>query len=555
MVSKRGPFFVDLVLVAIILWVLLPTSLGSVANRIGIDHHPISFFIGPALYSFGKHLIPNVDYFTQYGTGIGALFFYFLGDTPFETYKAVVLFTVVGTGVFLVSFYVLARWLLDSRAWGFFLTVTALIMNFYGPRPMRAPSGWPIRYPLLGLFVLCFLIHCRTASGPLKHATCLLLAVIAGLSLFWCTEIGTYMILVGSFCLWFAGQNRSHALLTATEFIIASIAVFIGIAVIVFGPGVLSSAFLAGMWRPATLYGAGFGAVTANWLSPPEFLFNILAPICLVATVIWTISSSNIHGERSTGWEKQHILLMVALLGLLQLVKYWNMALAAVWLSNAYFPLLILAFWLRAGINEVAGSSASDCSVQVFARRGLPLIPLGIAVLYLIAFDDPRYPFRYGISMYKRYPSGVVSFIGRLDSHQTVQPEEPFRDVGIADSDVALIDERVPAGDRAYVYSTRDWAYLLRAKRAPGFPFIPSTVTPLKEQGERWPPLANAKYLFVDFGKHIWGDMPGENNDELAAFLDRAIEEDFVLDGVGKDLKAYRRVNTSGKTALPDKGL
>lgn len=554
MISKRGPFVVDLILVAIILWVLLPTSLGSVANRIGIDHHPISFFIGPALYSFGKHLIPNVDYFTQYGTGIGAVFFYFLHDAPFGTYKAVVLFTVAGTGFFLVSFYILARWLLDSRAWGFFLTVTALIMNFYGPRPMRAPSGWPIRYPLLGLFVLCFLIHCRTASGPFKHATCLLLAVIAGLSLFWSTEIGTYMILVGSFCLWFAAHNRWPALLTATGFVAASIAVFIGISVIMVGPGVLTNAFLAGMWRPATLYGGGFGAVTANWLSPPEFLFNVLVPICLVATVVWAISSSDIR-EANTGQEKQHILLMVALLGLLQLVKYWNMALAAVWFSNGYFPLLILAFWLKAGIKKVAGSSALDGSIKIFARRRLPFIPLAIAVFYIIAFDDPRYPFRYGINMYKRYPSGVVSFVARLDSHQTLQPEQPFPDVGINDSDVALIDERVPAGDRAYVYSTRDWAYLLKAKRAPGFPFIPSTVTPLKDQGDRWPPLAKAEYLFVDVGRHIWGDLPGENNDELASFLNRAIEEDFVLDGVGKDLKAYRRVNTGGKLGLSGKGL
>ena len=122
----------DLVAVMIILMMLFPYSLDLLVDQIGVDPHPISYFIGPALYTYGKNLIPNVDYFTQYGIGIGALFSYFLTESAPKVFKAAVLITLLGTTFFIVTFYLLARWVLESKVWALCLSLVALIMNFIG---------------------------------------------------------------------------------------------------------------------------------------------------------------------------------------------------------------------------------------------------------------------------------------------------------------------------------------------------------------------------------------------------------------------------------------
>src|ERR1700674_4496317 len=104
----------DLLAITVLLCLLIPTSLTAVAKGIGIDPHPIGFFIGPALYSYGNALIPNIDYFVQYGIGPGALFRYFLSDSVLDVFRASVLITLLGTAFFVATYYFLAKLTLQS---------------------------------------------------------------------------------------------------------------------------------------------------------------------------------------------------------------------------------------------------------------------------------------------------------------------------------------------------------------------------------------------------------------------------------------------------------
>jgi len=514
---KMKSIFADIGAFASILLVLIPISLETVANQVGANPHPLSFFIGPALYSYGAGLIPNVDYFSQYGTGVGALFSYFLNNSPMEVFKASILITVSGTVFFALTFYLLAKWVLDSRVWAFFLTLIALILNFSSVAPFTSPSLWPIRYPFLALFCLLFIVFCKTPVISLKKIIFILLGLVAGISLFWSTEIGISIILPGAFCIWFNTRSPMRAVLAVLMFFAVTGLAFIGLSVFAFGTGVLHINFIMGIFKPAIMYGSGFGAFPVNWLSPAEFLFNVLIPVVLVTTVIWGISSKPLVHE------KQPVLLLIAFIALMQLTKFWNMSLATVWLSNSYLPLLIFMFWLRTAINN---------SHMLFIRNGLSLMVLSVGIIYIFSFNDPRMPSIFGVKSYQKYPSVLMGL--HKNSFKIPPTTMNFSVAEVAHQDVMLIQKWVLPGERAYIYSSRDWVYLLRAQRAPGFPFIPSTMTPLKEQGEK--PLSAAKIIFFEKGEQLWG-----NNVEMATSIQQRLRAEFVLVATGIHLDVYQQ--------------
>lgn len=503
---------------SLILALLLPTSLTSVAMQIGIDQHPLSFLIGPALYSYGTNLIPNIDYFTQYGTGLGYIFHFFLNDSPIKSYEHVVMFTLTGTIFFAVTYYLCAKLILNSRIWAIFLTTTTLMMNYFGPAPMRGPSCWPIRYPFLALFCLTYFYYSRSTSSEKQSLLILVLGILAGVSMFWITEIGVYMILAGGFCLWINAHNYRSKLQRSIAYAVVSLSTFQLLCLFAFGPQTFTLTFIIALFKPAFLYGAGFGYWPANWLSSNEFIFNVLCPIILATTVIWSVSS-----------DKRNPLLLIAILGLLQLSKYWNMSLIAVWFSNSYLPLLVLCFWLRTGINSIKSQS-----VAYLATFTLCII----AILYASAFRDARMDFEYGFRMYQYYPSYLMKLLGIQTKYKP--PVLEFSKLNISDKDVLLIQQHSLPGEQVFVYSSRDWAYLLRAKRAPGFPFTPATETPLLEQGERWQPFLNANIIFYDTDTALWN-----GNHLFKDFVQEKIKSEYIEIANGDHIKVYKRKQTT----------
>jgi hypothetical protein len=533
----------DVLAVSLLLMILIPTSVADVAKGIGINPHPISFFIGPALYSYGAQLVPNIDYMSQYGVGLAVVFQYFLSDSIAEAFTASVLVTLLGTAFFVATFYFLAKWTLESGGWAFFVTLIALILNFFGPFPFGAPSAWPVRYPLLPLFCLLFIVYCRASLIADEGADWrrivipLLLGLLAGVSVFWLTEIGLYMIAIGAFCVWHVTAGHVRAAGVALIYVGMSIATFMVLSAVAFGAGVLSVAFIKGLFTPAVVYGSGFGAWPINWLAPYEYFTNVLIPLVLVATTIWAISTSASEPpSHKDEHEKRHLLLMLSLLGLAMISKYLNMSLSAVWFSNAYYPLLVFALWLRLAIRQVAGPLGVTSRRQPLFVQVASACVLGVGAIYVWTFEDQRMNTQFGIQAYALYPS-VIRQTGYPKTTMPIARPMDFALADVADQDVALIQKLVAPKQPVYIYSSRDWVYAMRAQRAPGLPFIPSSMSLLKNEAEQ--ALSHANVVFMDTSKPLWEP----DNTELREYLRHLLASEFQEEQRGVDLVAYRRLN------------
>ncbi len=524
-------YFFDVFVLTSILLLMLPFSLEAVVQQIGIDPHPLSFFIGPALYSYADGLIPNLDYFTQYGTGLGKVFFYFLNSSVEQTYQRAILFVILGTVFFGFTYYLLCQKVLESRIWAYGLVMITLLMNFFGPAPLRGPSCWPIRYPFLALFCFIFFSFCQN-KGKVKKALFFFLSVVSGISFFWNTEIGLYTLIIGSFCVWHHFGFRLQLFIWALSFFLLSFFTFTLVCWLAFGTGIFSYFFAIALFKPALLYASGFGFWPVNWLSPWEYLFNVIVPILLSMTVI-SMFSANTYTATENRIENSSLLLLIALLASAQLLKYWNMGLAAVWVSNSYLPLLILVYWIKKGVTLLRLQPTRSRISRVILN-GLPVVVLLLGLCYATLFRDERMDFQYGTRMYAYYPSLLMKMVGYTPA--TLPPTIPFSALDITANDINLIVKYVPQGKQAYIYSSRDWAYALLAKRAPGFPVIPVTETPLLEQGQGWQPFFKTNIVFLDIGPKLWN-----GNAALYDFILKTLQSDFVLEEKGEHLNVYRR--------------
>jgi hypothetical protein len=89
------------------------------------------------------------------------------------------------------------------------------------------------------------------------------------------------------------------------------------------------------------------------------------------------------------------------------------------------------------------------------------------------------------------------------------------------------------------MYHSSDWAYLIDANRPPSMAFLPSWAIFTKRQlDESWKRMGAAEYWFVPKGPD---GKPGISHPDVAALVLPALEKDFVLDGVGDRLMAWKR--------------
>jgi hypothetical protein len=98
-----SPFVAGAVCILIVAAFVIPLDATSIAAFIGFDMHMASFMIGPATYSFGKNLIPGIDYFTQYSVGTPWFFSFFLAPTATATMVSAVWFVVAEILIFQLS--------------------------------------------------------------------------------------------------------------------------------------------------------------------------------------------------------------------------------------------------------------------------------------------------------------------------------------------------------------------------------------------------------------------------------------------------------------------
>jgi hypothetical protein len=555
--SKRWSY---LVILAVMTLVLVPSSFEAVAARIGLNIHPVSFLIGPALYSLGNGLLPGLDYYTQYSIGVPWLFHFVMGQSAEHAVLVYVVIVIVATWLFYAHLILLLQWL--YRSWIAAATVAfiPLILGFHYPSnfpaPYFAPSSSILRYPLL---TICAMLTGYWAEAPARPARLASIAAVTGLSIFLETESGIVMMVAAPMAIFLTHPWRSYIILPVITFVAISLAVFAAILFVAFGSVTFQFEFIRRLFDGVILYGtSGFGAWPANWtLGEWNWLYHLVAPGASLATIAVIARTGNLHFFDK---KRMAVLGFLAVSGLMLLAKYGNMSLDAVWQMSSIGPFSVLGWWCIALIRRidpnmvVRGSYVGfprdmpQTTLRGWRRRTYPLrsvVAAGmiiLAVAFVFSPSESRNPGRYGLRAWANFPSLLKWPFSRPKGcvRMDCVPNLP------AASDVELIASRTqPHEQVAIVLDLYDWAYLLAAHRAPLMFFLPSadifTRVQLEESLRR---INNVNYLFVPKGSN------GQPDIWLADFSNAVgplLGTRFQKDGEGERLVAWKRVTGQDK--------
>ena len=446
---------------------LFPLDVETVTARIGYNPHPVSFYIAPALFLLRRGLIPGVDFFPQYGIGIGYLFSFFLRPTAGATMANVVLVTATLSCLYFASALWVLRRLYDSRVYAFVVVFVALLLNFHTaitPRGiMLDPSAWPARYPFLFLLIWLF---ARAVDSRQQVIDLGLAGMAAGLCLFWNTETGLYAIASALLATLLLGGGARIALRNLLATAVGAVVAFFLLATVAYGPGVFQSAFISGLFKPMTVYAAGLGAIPVVWQSPLNILYAVLSPVVGFATMGW--SAANMV-RPTTDYSKRtlSVLFLLSTLGICLMLKWVNMSLDALWHVNALPILAVMAWWIRAGLQHLSMRSPA-----VHSRRNVAIIQwsvLAVVLVFLGFVQDARNPSTYALRAFLIFPNVFVETL------KPVPPEKWNKAGEAANADTALIQRCTNPNERVTLVDDYDWVYLLAARRTPEMSWLPST--------------------------------------------------------------------------------
>ena len=550
---KRWPY---LVILGVMTLVLVPSSFEAVAARIGLNIHPVSFLIGPALYSLGNGLLPGLDYYTQYSIGVPWLFHFVMGQSAEHAVLVYVTIVIVATWLFYAHLILLLQWL--YRSWIAAATVAfiPLILGFHYPSnfpaPYFAPSSSILRYPLL---TICAMLTGYWAEAPARPARLASIAAATGLSIFLETESGIVMMVAAPMTIFLTHPWRSYVVLPVITFVAISLAVFAAMLFVAFGPATFQFEFIRRLFDGVILYGtSGFGAWPANWtLGEWNWLYHFVAPGASLATMAVIARTANLW---SFDKRRMAVLGFLAISGLMLLAKYGNMSLAAVWQMSSIGPLSVLGWWCIALIRRIDPNMIvqggyvgfprdvpEQAALRGWRQRAYPLrsvVAAGmiiLAVAFVFSPSESRNPGRYGLRAWANFPA--------LLKWPASRPKGCVRMDCVANlpaaSDVDLIASRTQLGEQvAIVLDLYDWTYLLAAHRAPLMFFLPSadifTRIQLEESLRR---INKADYLFVPKRPNGQPDIwIADFNNAVGPLLGTR----FQKDGEGERLVAWKRV-------------
>jgi hypothetical protein len=215
------------------------------------------------------------------------------------------------------------------------------------------------------------------------------------------------------------------------------------------------------------------------------------------------------------------------------MAKFINMSLVALWQVNALGFLIVLGWWGTIFVKWVP---------QHYRFGPLPLRGLASAALLLsglalaLTTNDRRNPNLYAARAFAAYPSLLAA------------PFQSPSECGVVECmanrpdplDIALITQRIPAGKPAAIIGdVYDWSFLVGAHRPPLFGFLPSATIFTEDQlNSSLMRMRSADYWFV--AKQPDGTLnitPYVLRDAALPILN----SDFVLDGEGKRLNAWKR--------------
>ena len=189
--------FLCLPLIALLYGFLGPHDVPTVASECNTELHVASYIVGPALYYRAPGVVPGLDFESHYGIGHAYTFSLVMGSHGLQhTLERYVVFLLVVTILFYLSaLFVLTDWL--RSPWAAFAVTIALVAASCEGLAYNYPSGWPIRYPFLFAFLFA------AVRGVNANWWCAAAGGIAGLSLWWQTDIGLYTLAAG-LCLYAA---------------------------------------------------------------------------------------------------------------------------------------------------------------------------------------------------------------------------------------------------------------------------------------------------------------------------------------------------------------
>jgi len=517
------------VFLGVLFLILCPGPLEAVAARIGFEMHVVSFLIGPALYAFGDNLVPGIDYFTQYSVGQPYLFSFLLAPSAAGTMIRYAGWIIAAMFLFYAGMFYFLWWLYRNWRWAAAVTLLVLISSFHTERPFFDPSSYPLRYPLLFVWLTAIILLSRFPGAKRFN---LAIALVNGFSLFLNTETGLYMLLATGLVVLATNKSPLYGVCRYSGILAGSAATFTLLCVGAFGPGIFDPIFFKRIIEPFFIYGEGFGAWPVFWDFGWHLLYNLVSPGVALATMGWAIVKLR-SGDQFELRTRVVALLAASTVAIMMSVKYWNMSIAALWLVNSVLFWTVIAWWLIQALKLVEDATAQPGAGVAVNAQTIKWVLAIAALMFVTVLNDSRNRSFYGMRAYGKYQGLIKKVFWRHgDACMRMDCAVP----SISKKDVDLITSMTGAGQRVAMFSPIDWAYLIEAKRAPHFEFVPSHATFTRRQ------LTTATTGFdLIFTPRSTEKNHGIEHPELAAILVPLLDREFAIAAEGEALVAWKR--------------
>jgi hypothetical protein len=541
-------------LLGLLVVLLFPLRPGHLADTLWANIHTSSYCLAPALYYLKPGTVPGLDFESQYGIGHAYVFSFFLGSSFRATVCAQVWFLfLVSSFYYLTAYAVLARFLGSPRA--ALLATLVLVAAGMECESYGYPSCFPVRHPFLFLFVGC---AAREALLGRRWLPAALAGVLAGLSLFWQTDIGLVLGVLGGLYYGVLLVRERGAAIRLPLFAAGAGLTFALLALAAFGPRALSLLFVRRVLEPPLLYASHFGSWRMNWRLGWPCLYNVIAPAVTLASIGWALKRLRSGHPDERGAARYLLLFGVA--GLLMLFKWVNRSLDNLWALNAAGVIVVLFWWLRYAALALGGHLERRLEGRLprAAARRIPALTglaafaamCGLAVLASLFHDRDGQQAGMSSSPLVRLTQFTKETSTPLNRALVALRGRPFRrkyafpPCSLDSSDVSLLRRLTGATEAVALVSSQDWIYLAEARRAPGLPWLPVYMTHTRRQQERLEEaLRAAPGVFLD---RSGLDCLRQTNPALYKGVMAIIKGAFVPAASSTNLDFYRRASPAG---------
>ena len=420
-----------------------------------------SYIVGPAQYYRAPGVVPGLDFESHYGIGHAYAFSFLIGDgglqQTLETYVLFVLAVVIL--YFLSAFLVLTDWL--NSPWAALWVALALVLTCCEGMSYNYPSSWPVRHPFLFVFLFA------AVRGVSHRWWCAAAGGVAGLSLFWQTDIGLYTIAAGVLFYTANWVFLGGSAWRPFAFLMAGVGSFLAICTTLFGPRVLSITFAERLAEPLLLYANGFGTTLMNWNRGWGYWYNLAGPVVAIASVGVMIG----YGRRMETPPRGVLYAAAAsLLGLAMLFKWVNRSIDILWGLNGGLVVASAWWWIWIGWQALSARLIEGKTPRIaFARKSVAVVAILALAVLAIRFDAREATSKHqcgSSSWFVRMRGWVQNYRNPINAaRRGLEPNRRF--LPLDDNETQYIRDHSGRTDRVAVICGNEWSYLVDAGRAP----------------------------------------------------------------------------------------